>query len=120
MTKKKSARTHNVSILLDPTDYFTKYDVVVTTYTIVTCNEVNSKTAVRKSAWIKRRQKSPMSSKKTENQSSYLHLTSYERVIVDQAHTFATTTSKSISQFENYDVISGGVCATMCPPRLGA
>ena len=92
--KKKSARTHNVSILLDPTDYFTKYDVVVTTYTIVACNEVNSKTAVRKSAWIKRRQKSPMSSKNPENQASYLHLTSYERVIVDQAHTFATTTSK--------------------------
>ena len=105
-TKKKAARTHSVSILLDPTNYFDKYDVVVTTFSIITCNEVDSKTAVRKSAWIKRIEQTPSPNnsnkrKKNENKVTFLHLTFFQRVVLDQAHTFATTTSKKYIAIRN-------------------
>jgi hypothetical protein len=108
-TKKKAARTHSVSILMDPTNYFNKYDVIVTTFSIITCNEVDSKTAVRKSAWINRKQEPlPVSSpskdsknKKKRSKVTFLHLTFFERVILDQAHTFATTTSKKYLAIRN-------------------
>ena len=61
---------------------------------------------MRKSAWIKRIEQTPSPNnsnkrKTNENKVTFLHLTFFQRVVLDQAHTFATTTSKKYIAIRN-------------------
>ena len=102
-TGKKTQRIRHVCALLDPRNYFDQYDVVVSTYKIISCNEVDPKRAVRKSAWIKRAGPEKHGEKPGVGV-TYLHLGTYDRVVLDEARSIGTTANK---KFEKVNKLSG-------------
>ena len=123
-TGTKARRTKPVCGLIEPKNFFEQFDVIITTSKVACTNEVDPSRADRANAWIKRRGVGRRESvSELDTGVTYLHLATFDRLVIDDASKLGTVSSKKFKRLNKFK----GLCrwclsddAPATPRRLSA
>jgi len=103
-TGTKARRTKPVCGLLEPKNFFEQFDVIITTSKIACTNEVDPSRARRANAWIKRSGVERHEAvSELDAGVTYLHLATFDRLIIDDASRLGTVSSKKFKRLNKFN-----------------